>query len=72
MSNFKKLTVAEVAENLKNWAKAGKPMMIISHRSPDGDTLGSGFALKIIYEAMGGSARCTCKSEGAPFLRFLY
>lgn len=72
MSDFKKLTVAEVAENLKNWANAGKSMMIISHRSPDGDTLGSGFALKIIYEAMGGCARCTCKSEGAPFLRFLY
>ena len=72
MSNYKKLTVEEVAENLRSWANAGKSMMIISHRSPDGDTLGSGFALKIIYEAMGGRARCTCKSESAPFLRFTY
>lgn len=72
MSDFKKLGVAEVAENLREWASSGKSMMIISHRSPDGDTLGSGFALKIMYEAMGGTARCTCKSEGAPFLRFLY
>ncbi len=72
MNDYKKLTVEEVAENLRSWAQAGKSMLIISHRSPDGDTLGSGFALKIIYEAMGGRAKCTCKSEGAHFLRFLY
>lgn len=69
---FKKLTVEEVGENLRQWARDGESMLIISHRNPDGDTLGSAFSLKLIYEAMGGQARCTCKSEGAPFLRFLY
>lgn len=72
MKMFKKLSVSEVSENLLAWAKDGLKMLIISHRSPDGDTLGSAFALKIIYDAMGGHAQCTCKSEGAPFLRFLY
>ena len=45
---------------------------IVCHKNPDGDTLGSAFALKLIYEDLGGYAQCTCKSEGAPFLRFLY
>lgn len=72
MSDFKTLTIAETAENLKKWAENGLSMLIISHRSPDGDTLGSAFAMKLIYEAMGGKAQCTCKSEGAQFLRFIY
>lgn len=68
----KELKLAEVAENLASWAKSEYKMLIISHRSPDGDTLGSAFALKLMYEAMGGCAYCTCQSEAAPFLRFLY
>ncbi len=70
--SFNKLTIEDVANNLKTWAKDNKKLLIISHRSPDGDTLGSAFALKLIYENMGGYAQCTCKSEGAPFLRFIY
>lgn len=70
--SFNKITIGDIVENLKEWAKNNKKLMIISHRSPDGDTLGSAFALKLIYEALGGYAQCTCKSEGAPFLRFLY
>ncbi len=70
--SFNKLTICEVVNNIKSWAKEEKKLLIISHRSPDGDTLGSAFALKLIYEALGGYAQCTCKSEGAPFLRFLY
>lgn len=70
--SYNKLTISDISENLKDWAKNNKKLLIISHRSPDGDTLGSAFALKLIYEALGGYAQCTCKSEGAPFLRFLY
>lgn len=70
--SYNKLTISDIADNLKAWAEDGKKLLIISHRAPDGDTLGSAFALKLIYEAMGGSAQCTCKSEGTPHLRFLY
>lgn len=70
--SFNKLTICDIVENLKSWAENNQKLLIISHRSPDGDTLGSAFALKLIYQALGGYAQCTCKSEGAPFLRFLY
>ncbi len=70
--SYNKLTISDIADNLKAWADDGKKLLIISHRAPDGDTLGSAFALKLIYEAMGGYAQCTCKSEGTPHLRFLY
>ncbi len=72
MTSYNKLTIESTAETLKGWAKNGQKLLIISHRAPDGDTLGSAFALKLIYESLGGCAQCTCKSEGAPFLRFLY
>ncbi len=72
MMSYKPLKLDEVAENLRNWAEEDLDLMIISHRGPDGDTLGSAFALKLIYEEMGGYAEVTCKSEGAPYLRFLY
>lgn len=70
--SFNKLTIENIAENFTTWANYNQKLLIISHRAPDGDTLGSAFALKLIYEALGGYAQCTCKSEGAPFLRFLY
>ena len=70
--SYNKLSIAEIAKNLKEWAGDNKSLLIISHRAPDGDTLGSAFALKLVYEAMGGKAHCTCKSEGTPHLRFLY
>ena len=72
MSDIRVLEIEEVIDSIEKWAEENKKLLIISHRSPDGDTLGSAFALKLIYEALGGVARCTCKSEGAPFLRFLY
>lgn len=72
MNNIRPLEFEEVVSNITDWAERGHKLLIISHRSPDGDTLGSAFALKLIYEALGGVAQCTCKSEGAPYLRFLY
>ena len=72
MMSYNPLTLDEVADNLVKWAEDDLDLMIISHRGPDGDTLGSAFAIKIMYEKMGGYAECACKSEGAPFLRFLY
>ncbi len=72
MQTYNPLTLEEVTKNLAQWAYDDLDLMIICHRGPDGDTLGSAFALKIMYEEMGGYAECVCKSEGAPYLRFLY
>lgn len=72
MLTYNALTLDEVVSNLVEWAEDDLDLMIICHRGPDGDTLGSAFALKMMYEYMGGYAECACKSEGAPFLRFLY
>ncbi|MBE6598259.1 MAG: bifunctional oligoribonuclease/PAP phosphatase NrnA [Ruminococcaceae bacterium] len=50
----------------------GKKVLILSHVNPDGDTVGSAFALKAIVTALGGEARCVCANEPARRLRFLY
>jgi len=49
----------------------GPRMLILSHVNPDGDTVGSAFALKQMVEAAGGSARCVCPGEVPRRLRFL-
>jgi len=49
-----------------------KKVLILSHVNPDGDTIGSAFALKEMIRAMGGDARCVCQQEPAKRLRFLY
>ncbi len=64
---FAALTVADIADKLMS----GKRALIISHVNPDGDAVGSMFALKALCEAAGGSAVCKTSNE-APFrLRFL-
>lgn len=68
---FKALTAADCAEKLKKVAKEGKKALIIAHRNPDGDAVGSAFALKMIYEALGGNAYTACAHEVPSYLRFL-
>jgi len=46
-------------------------VLIISHINPDGDTIGSAFALKEMICAAGGSARCICAGDIPKRLRFL-
>lgn len=46
-------------------------MLILTHVNPDGDCIGSAFALKLLAEAAGGSARCVNPSELPKRLRFL-
>lgn len=70
MSNFvtyQRLTLSETAFRLCG----GLPTLILFHRHPDGDAVGSGFALKLILEAMGCTAYCICEDEIPERLRFL-
>lgn len=67
MTDYNKLTLAETAARIRG----GEPTLILFHRHPDGDAVGSGFALKRILEAMGCTAYCVCEDEIPERLRFL-
>jgi len=41
-------------------------ILILCHRNPDGDTLGSGFALKKLLQSLGKRARMECETEIPP------
>ena len=64
---YQKLTLTETAARLRG----NEPTLILFHRHPDGDAIGSGFGLKLILEAMGCTARCVCEDEIPERLRFL-
>ena len=67
MTDYNKLTLAEAAARIRG----NEPTLILFHRHPDGDAVGSGFALKLILEAMGCTAYCVCEDEIPERLRFL-
>ncbi|MDR0822111.1 MAG: DHH family phosphoesterase [Oscillospiraceae bacterium] len=62
-----KLTLEEAACFLKEHDK----FLIISHASPDGDTLGCGFALCRSLQQYGKEARCFCPDKLSDSFRFL-
>ncbi|MBO5286938.1 MAG: bifunctional oligoribonuclease/PAP phosphatase NrnA [Clostridia bacterium] len=64
MSN--KLNFVELLERLKGEGKA----LILCHKSPDPDTLGSAFGLKAILEHLGMQARVACADK--PISRFAF
>lgn len=73
MSNkeYKALTAEDIAENLLFSAECNERLLIVIHKSPDGDAIGSAFALKMIYEALSGDSE-VISSDGAPdYLKFL-
>ena len=70
-SQYKSLTVAEVAKKLADFAKNQEKLLIYIHRSPDGDAVGSAFALKRIYEELSGKATVACCDEIPAYLKFL-
>ena len=45
--------------------------LILFHRSPDADAVGSAFALRILLEELGSRAYCVCADEVPARLRFL-
>lgn len=66
--SYHDISISEICDIL---AKK-RNVLIISHVNPDGDTIGSAFALKAIVMALGNRARCVCPQEPAKRLRFLY
>lgn len=67
MDKCKTLSLKETAKYLKGVENA----VILTHSSPDGDTLGSGFALKRIIEILGGKAEVVCGDEIADKFSYL-
>ena len=45
--------------------------LIIFHRNPDADAVGSAFALRNVMEQLGSHARCICQEEVPAYLQFL-
>lgn len=48
-----------------------KRVLIVSHRKPDGDTIGAALALAHYCERLGKVYSCFCIDEPAPYLQFL-
>lgn len=70
-SSYKSITVSDVCEKLLEFAKADEKLLICIHKSPDGDAVGSAFALKSIYEQLSGIATVVCTDEVPDYLKFL-
>lgn len=66
-SNFPTRTIEQAAEQLC----AADSVLICIHQNPDGDAVGSGFALAQILSAMGKTARVICADEIPHRLQFL-
>ncbi len=67
MSDYRRFDLGETASRIRG----GVNTLILFHRHPDGDAVGSGFALKLLLEEMGCRARCSCDDEIPERLRFL-
>lgn len=67
MPNYTKLTLTELAGRIRQ----SVPSLVVFHRHPDGDAVGSGFALRLLLEAMGCQVYCSCDDELPERLAFL-
>lgn len=67
MRPFKKLRFNDVCDELAR----PKSTLILFHTRPDGDAVGSAFALKLLLEAAGSRAWCVCTNEVPQRLHFL-
>ena len=65
--SYKRLSLAETVARLPR----GEAVLILLHRHPDGDAVGSGLALKLLLEALGCTVCCVCEDEIPERLRFL-
>lgn len=63
----RKLTFDEVYAELKQ----PKNTLILFHARPDGDAIGSSFALKLLLEAAGSRVFCMCQNQVPQRLKFL-
>lgn len=67
MREMKKLNFLEVCRELAE----PKNTLILFHTRPDGDAVGSAFALKLLLETAGSRAWCVCVNEVPQRLNFL-
>lgn len=68
MTSCHDLTISDTAQLLKSSDR----ILLLSHQKPDGDTLGSGFALLYALRSLGKTVRIEC-SDGFPErYRFIY
>ncbi len=67
MSDFHRLTLSEIADRIRGDVDS----LVIFHRHPDGDAVGSGFALRLLLETMGCRTLCVCEDEIPERLHFL-
>lgn len=68
-TRFPAVTFDEVYEKVVHEC-SGHDVLILSHINPDGDTLGSSFALRELIFAAGGRAYVCCADEIPRYLRF--
>lgn len=66
-TDFKKLSFQEVCSELART----KDTLILFHVRPDGDAVGSAFALKLLLQAAGSRVFCMCQNEVPQRLSFL-
>ena len=64
---YRRLTAAEAASRLRGETDT----LILLHRHPDGDAVGSAFALRMLMEGMGCRTLCACADEIPDRLGFL-
>lgn len=64
---LEKISLKSAVETIKSAGSA----LIICHRNPDGDAIGSSFALRRIFELMGKKAKVVCDSPAPPYLDFI-
>lgn len=67
MIDYPALTFEELCASLE----IPSPTLILFHRGPDADAVGSAFALRRILSALGSEAWCVCADEIPERLRFL-
>lgn len=67
MSEYKALTIEGLCRELSE----PENTLIICHTRPDGDAIGSAFALKAILQMSGSQAYCICADEVPKRLKFL-
>ena len=69
--DFPRYTAAQTAEVLCDIAKKYHRAVVLFHARPDGDAIGSAFALRQLLELLGMQVRCLCADDVPARLRFL-
>lgn len=67
MSDFIALSFEEVIDRLDTPADT----LVLFHRNPDADAVGSAFAMAMVLESLGSRAYCVCQDEVPARLHFL-